>query len=316
MATAKILHFQSLKNAIEEQFRLVYPDIEARILDWKGKEIKLFQEQLSEKVGGYISEKWFYTHIKNPNNTKLPRIDMLNMLASYVGFDSWELYCEQEALKPPSVKQEAPKVSKQRRQVVKKSWLYILVLLLGVGGALSFIFLNKKEAVTICFIDSYTKKPVTTAPIELILNDNKRNENSIFADSTGCVSWLLNGKKMTVLAKAPYYKPKAFDIYTTTHGENRFITLEPDDYAMMLHYFSTTKVEDWKRRRSQLDEIIADHAKIIQVLEVDGVGMELYNKDEFINKLTLPISSLRNIEILHTEYEDGKIVFVRFVQKN
>ena len=48
----------------------------------------MFQEDLFQEVKGKVSEKWFYTYFKN-DAPKLPRIDMLNLLSSYVGFENW-----------------------------------------------------------------------------------------------------------------------------------------------------------------------------------------------------------------------------------
>ena len=58
------------------------------ISDWKGGTITAFQEDLFEKTKGRVSEKWFYTYCKNTPE-KLPRIDILNLLSTYVGYLSW-----------------------------------------------------------------------------------------------------------------------------------------------------------------------------------------------------------------------------------
>ena len=42
--------------------------------------------------------------------------------------------------------------------------------------------------------------------------------------------------------------------------------------------------------------------------------MEIYNKNEFINKLTIPSGSLKDIEVIDTQYTDGKITYLRFRQ--
>jgi hypothetical protein len=81
----------------------------------------------------------------------------------------------------------------------------------------------------------------------------------------------------------------------------------------MIQYFSTSNVKDWLKRRENLNEMISDSAKIFQVLN-ETIGMEMYNKSEFINKLTLPANSLRNIEIIDSKYKDGKITHLRFTQ--
>jgi hypothetical protein len=82
----------------------------------------------------------------------------------------------------------------------------------------------------------------------------------------------------------------------------------------MIHYFSNSKVNDWKKRREQLEDIIADSAYICQVFNHDMMGMELYNKDEFIDMLTIPASGLKNIEILEMLYRNEKITAIRFMR--
>jgi len=118
------------------------------------------------------------------------------------------------------------------------------------------------------------------------------------------------------VAHAPYYKSDTFErilnkkIYTET------IALHKDDYALMLHYFSTQKVKDWERRRKQLAKLFHEDAQIVQVMGAERQGVEMYTKEEFINKMTLPIKTLRNIKILATEYRAGQIIHVRFLVNN
>jgi hypothetical protein len=61
--------------------------------------------------------------------------------------------------------------------------------------------------------------------------------------------------------------------------------------------------------------MFTDDARIFQVYPSDKSGMEMYNKDEFIDKLTMPLNSLKNIEVIETIYKDGKISALRFIQK-
>jgi len=72
-------------------------------------------------------------------------------------------------------------------------------------------------------------------------------------------------------------------------------------------------VEDWRKRRDYLGEIIDDAALIYQVVNSKNeVGMELFNKEEFIDKLTMPSSSLKHLEILETKFQKEKILVLRF----
>ena len=70
-------------------FKESYPHASDSISDWKGQMIYQFQEDLMEKVQDQVSEKWFYTHMKK-GSSRLPRLDILNMLSRYAGFDSWD----------------------------------------------------------------------------------------------------------------------------------------------------------------------------------------------------------------------------------
>ena len=60
--------------------------------------------------------------------------------------------------------------------------------------------------------------------------------------------------------------------------------------------------------------MFADNVQIYQIFDKNNSGMELYNKQEFINKLTMPVNSLKNIEIIETIYTGNKISMLRFRQ--
>ena len=85
MDTHEIKYFKLLKENIVEVMQQSNPEIPNSISDWKGQNIIDFQENLRFKQNEYLSEKWFYTHMKTAN-LKLPRIDILNFLSKYVGY--------------------------------------------------------------------------------------------------------------------------------------------------------------------------------------------------------------------------------------
>jgi len=84
-----LLHFEQLKKEVQAQYLEEYTPSHDDISKWKGIDIIYFQEDLRKKAKGNISEKSFYTYFKNSPVTKLPRIDMLNLLSIYTGYDSW-----------------------------------------------------------------------------------------------------------------------------------------------------------------------------------------------------------------------------------
>jgi hypothetical protein len=84
-----LLHFEQLKKEVQSQYLKEYTPSHDDISKWKGIDIIYFQEDLRKKAKGNISEKSFYTYFKTSPVTKLPRIDMLNLLSIYAGYDSW-----------------------------------------------------------------------------------------------------------------------------------------------------------------------------------------------------------------------------------
>ncbi len=89
MTDLDLLHFEQLKKDVQAQYLKEHTPSFDDISKWKGIDIIYFQEDLRKKAKGNISEKSFYTYFKSSPVTKLPRIDMLNLLSIYAGYDAW-----------------------------------------------------------------------------------------------------------------------------------------------------------------------------------------------------------------------------------
>ena len=89
MADLDLLHFEQLKAEVQAEYLKNHHPSYDEISKWKGIDIIYFQEDLRKKAKGNISEKSFYTYFKTSPSSKLPRIDMLNLLAIYAGYQSW-----------------------------------------------------------------------------------------------------------------------------------------------------------------------------------------------------------------------------------
>ena len=89
MADLDLLHFEQLKQEVQAEYLKNHHPSFDDISKWKGIDIIYFQEDLRRKAEGNISEKSFYTYFKSNPTTKLPRIDMLNLLSMYVDYQSW-----------------------------------------------------------------------------------------------------------------------------------------------------------------------------------------------------------------------------------
>ncbi|MEM0999122.1 MAG: hypothetical protein AAGN35_18850 [Bacteroidota bacterium] len=318
MSTTDTDHFQMLKQAVEKRFWERYPGAAFPIREWKGQQIVDFQEDLMETVQGRISEKWFYTHIKVERNEKLPRIDMLNLLSRYAGFCDWRAFLHATA----AVTEEEVHAEVPLPQVRSgRSWgrrVAMLVALVVLGSSLALVVASHRRPsqVTFCFVDADSGESLPDAGLSLKLLPEGESPRYIEGAQGGCLSLETDAPVIRLVVEAPYFQSDT--ILRNLNGEDlrEEIPLKVDDYALMIHLFSTSKIEDWQRRRQQLDQMIADDAEIFQLEPGKVRGMEMYNKAEFINKMTMPVKSLRNVEVIETVYDrEGKISGMRFVQK-
>jgi len=301
--------YQQLKKAIAQKFCEAHPEYPQDLSEWKGKLIATFQEELIRTVNGRVSEKWFYTHLKPKQIQKLPRTDMLDLLSRFVGYENWQIFQETYA-------QEKIESSPKKWKVSQRIIAVLLFVLIGIGGFAfqSFLGISQSHTYQACLIDAYLQQPIQAENIEVFWLKAQESPMQIACDSNACFEITTQAKEIKLVLQASYYKS---DTIVRKLGQSDFqekLRLMPDDYALMIHYFANSKVTDWKKRQAQLHEIFAENARVFQV-DTNGTGMELYDKTDFIQKLTMPINSLKNIRILSTEYDaEGKILYLRFIQ--
>ena len=281
-----------------------FPGIKPSIELWKGQEIVDFQEELRIKVNAQISEKWFYTHLKS-SNTVLPRIDILNFLSKYVGYANWDDFV---------LNNDAKETAKMVTVNPNKFILLIPLFSVIVFGILFALFkvLNTQEY-CFTFIDADTREPIKGNKTEAIIYLDGESPDPHLVDDKGRLYLATDKSKIKMIVKSPYYKTDTLIRIVKKLNRDVVVMLEPDDYALMIQYFSMMKVDDWEKRRGRLNEMIDDGAMICQVVnDKEASGVALYNKQEFIDKLTIPSGSLKNIDVLRTQYKDGKIMVLRF----
>lgn len=298
--------FDLLKKKIVERMQQSFPGINPAISAWKGQEITDFQEELLEKVNAHISEKWFYNHVKSEQET-LPRIDMLNLLSKYAGYSNWEDFkyhhTGQDIIANPSAN-------------ANKYFLYVPLFVLS--SLLIFYLLFKTVSTKdykFQFYDADTRKPVSNTIVEVNVLVEGESPKNYLCSQDGIFSLRTDKANVHFVVKSPYYQTDTILRLLDKFNRYEIIQLRPDNYAMMIQYFSTMNVKDWQKRRDQLNLMIADSALIYQVYDKESVGVELFNKWEFINKLTLPSTGLKDIDILDTRYRKDKISLIRFRQK-
>lgn len=309
MNTEKTYHFSLLKQQIAATFLASHP-VSSDIREWKGNTITDFQEDLRSKTKGSISEKWFYTYIKN-DSEKLPRIDMLNLLSAYVGFENWNDFVKQhtevETESEIEVKTGIESKNKVKR-FPKFLWFLLLLPLLAFG---IYSLYPTENTFTFCFTDADQREAITKIPLDIEVI--RENESSLYfkTDSLGCFSYTTPEKELKFVVKSPYHKTDTIvrHINSSTH---KTVQLQTDDYALMLLYYANGNKDDWKKRRAQLNELISENAQIYRVFK-NAIGIEMYTKKEFINLLTIPTSTLKKMQILDKVYVNEKIVKLKFM---
>ncbi|MFH1159419.1 MAG: hypothetical protein V1733_00520, partial [bacterium] len=165
------------------------------------------------------------------------------------------------------------------------------------------------------FYDADTKESITNSIIEITLLREGESPVNYLCSPDGCFLLKTDRTQVRFVVQTPYYQADTITRQLDKFNRDERIKLRVNSYAMMLDYFSRKNVKDWQKRRLQLDQMIADSAIIYQVFNPGAGGMELYSKWEFINKLTMPSASLKDIEILDSKYTDGKLSLLRFRQK-
>ena len=380
MSELDLLHFEQLKSEVQSQYLKDHSPSFDEISKWKGIDIIYFQEDLRKKAKGNISEKSFYTYFKNSPVTKLPRIDMLNILSVYAGYVSWydfkknHLFADEilkdyeelqeseidelekevenaQILEPDPEKEEITQISipketnlaeeksilqkndidnqpieikkeelstydisenKSTFSLVKKYiWLgisAILAILLGILGFKDELF-SKKFYYT--FVDADRSSKINA---ELQVQILKENESPILYNTKADSSFVYTTKSrsLTMVVSSPYYKTDTIRRNLETAPEAETIELKPNDYAIMLFYYSKS-LKDLKKKRVSLNYLISDNALIYQVFDNQFYGVETMDKQRYINLVTLPSTSLEKLDLIDTQTDkSGKIVMIKF----
>lgn len=257
---------------------------------WSGDDIVSFQEDLFAKVNTQVSEKWFYNYFKN-SPEKLPRIDMLNILSNYIGYKNWNEY------------------KKQHTKNNNQKYFWLLSVLIFV--VMFFLFRETKNTFHFCFFDE-DKSEKITIPVDIKIL--KKNESPLFfkSDEKGCFTYHTKDSFIKLIISSSYYKTDTIRRQINSSGQ--VINLATDDYALMLDYYTNNKLKNWRERKEELNKLIDNKAVIYQLFS-KNIGVEIYDKEEFINLLTIPTSSLKKIKIVSKEFKNGKIIKLKFIVK-
>ena len=354
MSDTEFLHFQSLKKAVQDKYLETHSPAYDEISKWKGIDIIYFQEDLRQKAKGNISEKTFYTYFKNNSQEKIPRIDMLNILSVYSGFNSWSEFKKKNPIaatgeettavevSEPAIEEPSEKVSVEQIQnpitenppvsidnqafdeinkninfksheqnfLKRYLWLGISVFLFAIVLILVFYDNLFYKKYTYAFIDADRNSSIKGELDVKIIRENespilfKVKPNSPFVYET-------KSKSLKMIISSPFYKAEEITRDLTNAPDTENIELKPNEYAVQLYYYSKS-IKDFKKKTQQLNRLISDNALIYQVVDSDIYGIETLDKQKYISLVTLPTTSLENLEVIDSQMKNGKIVMIKF----
>lgn len=283
--------FLALKKQVSQKLRKRFPEIPPDMEQWKGSDIARLQDDLMQHVNDRISEKWFYTYFKK-KDPPLPRIDMLDLLCVYCAYEDWQSFKRKQVLS-------------SQRKPGKAYIVFAVILLLLVSSAFYF----SRSTVTFVINDAYTLQPIAPDKLRVFVIEGDQEYQRISYNDGYAIRRRLG--EITVAVQHPYYHDDTLRCRIGWFDTMEFFVLYPDDYALMIDYISRSDLENWNNRRTQLQAVFDDDAMIFQVNSEEKL-MAVYNKEEFINRLSLPLQRLRNVEVRETRFRDGKINYLRF----
>jgi hypothetical protein len=297
-------YFQKLKSEVAAVMRHTFPGIDPGMENWKGHEITDFQEDLLLRVKGQVSEKWFYSHIKS-ESAALPRIDTLDLLCRYAGYKDWNDFKYRNP-----VEVDAGLILKRSNRY----FIYVPVATIAVLVFLVIVYrsLSSREY-SFSFFDTDTRAPITGCQVEAEVLSDGESPLKYVSDSLGVIRIHSGQGRIRMVIRAPYYRTDTLNRVLRKFNTSEKVGLRLDDYSAMIRFYSEGRVDDWMKRRAQLDSIFDDRALICQVHDLLGSpGMSILTKDEFIDKLTMPTGSLKRIDVLDTRFSGRRIILLRF----
>ncbi|WP_396160792.1 hypothetical protein [Flavobacterium sp.] len=293
--------FHKLKNDVLLTYQKHYPYFEGNWKTFSSQDIQNLIDLVAVQVKQTVSEKWIYTHLKVEANDKLPRKDMLDILSQLVGYSGWDEYVfkwKQEVI--PNV------VQPKRNYNVVFSLGFIGLFLIGF---FSYRYWNREEGQTIEVKNAFTEEQINSEEVKAVMIENNVETPIEIVDSKIQITTKDSAR---IVLKSPYYKDKT--IVVGKENSNT-ISLQPDDFAMMLKGFMKSDIKDWETRKEQLQKILADDLEVLVMLKND-LGIEYFNKQEFSEKLIVPSVALKRMKVIDIQSNDkDEIKFIRIIQE-
>lgn len=198
--------------------------------------------------------------------------------------------------------------------VKKYLWIGISAVLAIFVAALTFADSFFTKTYTFKFTDADRSQPVQN---EVEIKVLKAGESPLTyrVKPNEAFVYPTKDKTLKMVISSVFYRTDTIIRNLENAPETEVIQLKPNEYNMMLYSYSRSK--DFKNRRAQLENLISNDAVIYQVFDNQYFNVETMSKQRYINFLSLPTTSLENLDVIETKISsNGKIVLIKFRIRN
>ncbi|ATL44220.1 hypothetical protein OZ664_16295 [Elizabethkingia sp. HX WHF] len=199
-------------------------------------------------------------------------------------------------------------------KVKKYLWIGISAVLAIFVAALTFADSFFTKTYTFKFTDADRSQPVQN---EVEIKVLKAGESPLTyrVKPNEAFVYPTKDKTLKMVISSVFYRTDTIIRNLENAPETEIIQLKPNEYNMMLYSYSRSK--DFKNRRAQLENLISNDAVIYQVFDNQYFNVETMSKQRYINFLSLPTTSLENLDVIETKISsNGKIVLIKFRIRN
>ncbi|MHC6197832.1 hypothetical protein [Elizabethkingia miricola] len=199
-------------------------------------------------------------------------------------------------------------------KVKKYLWIGISAVLAIFVAALTFADSLFTKTYTFKFTDADRSQPVQN---EVEIKVLKAGESPLTyrVKPNEAFVYPTKDKTLKMVISSVFYRTDTIIRNLENAPETEVIQLKPNEYNMMLYSYSRSK--DFKSRRAQLENLISNDAVIYQVFDNQYFNVETMSKQRYINFLSLPTTSLENLDVIETKISsNGKIVLIKFRIRN
>ncbi len=309
--TSPFAGFYQLRAAATAVYKSRHVTIPENPENWSVKDIAGFVSDVEEKTGMRISERWMYSYFKKADIERLPRTDMLDILAGYAGFDDWRAFLLHQTRHDTATKAEQGKFAFKVKRVLYMLAAVVIITVATVAGL--WRTGSGESHFTVCLTDKFTGNPVM-APVQITAISGDVRRRLPAPDHTKCIEVAVNDGMAMLTVSSPYYHNDTLEVSSGRRNDTVNLALQPDAYALLIHYFISGLGNDFEERMTILHNILHEDLIAMEVDAEHGMPLHLYNKASLMRRLLIGTTPASAMKIVYLTYQNQQIYELRYMQ--